>query len=223
MLACSAHQAFTPGPSLCLPVRKRLTKKGPDSYTEDVDWKELRECPDEVLDTTTPAPDQPPEVWEQHERDGHTPKLPDCPVCVEVHGSVVRRFASTSTSLHTLHLDTGYWGDLSLDGKRYFVVAGLRVQHEDKVLLVPFFIPVENKIGLVVSQEAFQLIDHVASCKQATPGFSRFQGASHFERPGHGTCQPRKHARQRGIHLATSPAHQPLSNGVAEQLVGLAK
>ena len=32
-----------------------------------------------------------------------------------------------------------------------------------------------------------------------------------------------KHARQRGIHLATAPAHQPQSNGVAERLVGLAK
>ena len=64
------------------------------------------------------------------------------------------------------HLDTGYWGDLSLDGKRYFVVAGLRVQHEDKVILVPFFILVENKTGLVVSQEVFQLIDYIAPCKQ---------------------------------------------------------
>ena len=51
-------------------------------------------------------------------------------------------------------------GDLSLDGKRYFVVAGLRVQHEDKVMLVPFFIPVENKSGLVVAKEVFQLIDY---------------------------------------------------------------
>ena len=34
------------------------------------------------------------------------------------------------------HLDTGYWRDLSLDCKRYFVVAGLRVQHDDKVMLV---------------------------------------------------------------------------------------
>ena len=39
-------------------------------------------------------------------------------------------------SLHTLHLDTGYWGDLnSLDGKRYFVAAGLRVQHETVVAI----------------------------------------------------------------------------------------
>ena len=60
----------------------------------------------------------------------------------------------------------GYWGDLSLDGKRHFVVAGLRIQHEDKVILVRFFIPVENKTGLVVSQEVFQLIGHIASCKQ---------------------------------------------------------
>ena len=107
-----------------------------------------------------------PEVWEQHERDGHMPKFPDCPVCVQEHGSVVKHFSSTTNSLHMLHLDIGYWEDLSLDGKRYFVVAGLRVQHEDKVMLVPFFIPVENKTGLIVSQEVFQLIDYIATCKQ---------------------------------------------------------
>ena len=60
----------------------------------------------------------------------------------------------------------GILGDLSLDGKRYFVVAGLRVQHEDKVMLVPFFLLVENKSGLVVSQQVFQLIDYIATCKQ---------------------------------------------------------
>ena len=52
------------------------------------------------------------------------------------------------------------------DGKRYFVVAGLRVQHEDKVMMVPFFTQVENKTGLIVSQEVFQLIDYIATCKQ---------------------------------------------------------
>ena len=60
----------------------------------------------------------------------------------------------------------GFWGDLSLDGKRYFVVTALRVQHEDKIILVLFFIPVENKTGLIVSQEVFQLIDYIATCKQ---------------------------------------------------------
>ena len=102
----------------------------------------------------------------QHERDDQLPKPPDCPVCIEEHGSVVRHFSSTSTGWHTLHLDTGYWGDLSLDGKQYFVVAGLRVKHDDKVMLVPFFVPVENKTGLVVSQEMFQLTDRIASHKQ---------------------------------------------------------
>ena len=53
---------------------------------------------------------------EQHERDGHMPKLPYCPVCGQEHGSVVRHFSSTSNSLHTLHLDTGYWGDIIPDG-----------------------------------------------------------------------------------------------------------
>ena len=131
--------------------------------------KELRECADEALDGTAPAPDRPPEVWEQCELDGHMPKLPDCPVCVEEHGSVVHHFGSTSTSLHTLPLDTGYWGDLSSDGKRYFVAAGLRVKHEDHVILVPFFIPVENKTGLVVSQEVFQLIDILPLASNSRP------------------------------------------------------
>ena len=87
-------------------------------------------------------------------------ELLDCPVCVEEHGSVVRHFASTSSSLHTVHLDTGYWGDLSLDGKRDFVVVGLRVQREDKIILAPFFKPIESKPGV------FQLINYIPSCKQ---------------------------------------------------------
>ena len=152
------------------------------------------------------------------------PKLPDCPVCVQEHGSVVRHFSSTSNSLHTLQLDASYWGDLSLDVKRYFAVAGLRVQHKDNVMLVPFLIPVENKTGLVVSQEVFQLIDYVASCKQlqAFHGSKvlrvlRDQGTEFVNQDFE------KHARQRGIHLAISPAHQFESNGVAERFVGLAK
>ena len=139
-----------PVPAFAHPVRKRLTKKGTDPYEEDTDMKELRLCADDTMDTrTTTVPVRPPEVWEQHERDGHMPKFPDCPVCVQEHGSVVKHVSSTTNSLHTLHLDTGFRGDLSLDGKRYFVVAGVRVQHEDKVMLVPFFIPVENKSGRI--------------------------------------------------------------------------
>ena len=52
------------------------------------------------------------------------------------------------------------------------MVVGLRVQHEDKIMLVPFFIPVQNKTGLVVSQDVFHLIDY-----RTTPGLSGFQGA----------------------------------------------
>ena len=118
------------------------------------------------MDTKLTIPSRTPEVWEQRERDGHMPKFPDCPVCVQEHGSVVKHFSSTTNSLHTLHLDTGYWGDPSLDGSRYFLAAGLRVQHEDKIMLVPFFIPIDNKTGLIVFQEVFQLIDYVATCKQ---------------------------------------------------------
>ena len=153
---------------------------------------------------------------------GPDPYDPGCPVCVQ-DGSVVKHFSSTTNSLHTLHLDTGYC-DPSLDGKCYFLAAGLRVQHEDKIMLVPFFILVENKRGLTVSQEVFQLIDYIATCKQ----LQAFHGSrvlrilsdqgTEFVNQG-----IEKHARQRGIHLATSPAHQPQSNGVARRLVGLAK
>ena len=37
--------------------------------------------------------------------------------------------------------------------------------------LVPLFIPVDSKSGLVVSQEVFQLIDYIASCKQLLQAF----------------------------------------------------
>ena len=90
-------------------------------------------------------------------------------------------------------------GNISLGGKSYFVVAGLRVQHDDKVIPIPFFTPIENKSDLTVSRE---LSD---------------QGSGFMDQDFE------KHARQRGIHLSTSPAHQPQSDGVAERLVGLAK
>ena len=96
-----------PVPAFAYPVRKRLIKKGPDPYEDYTDMKELRLCADDTTDTKTTVPDRPPEVWEQ-QRDGHMPKFPDCPVCVQEHGSVVKRFSCTTNSLHTLHLDTGY-------------------------------------------------------------------------------------------------------------------
>ena len=101
-----------PVPAFAYPIRKRLTKKGPDPYPEDADMKDLRMCAEETLVSSTPAAYRPPEVWAQHKLDGHMPKLPDCSVCVQEHGSVVRRFSSTTNSFNTLHLDTGYWGDL---------------------------------------------------------------------------------------------------------------
>ena len=148
----------------------------------------------------------------------------NCQIVQYVFSSVVRQFSSTSNSLQTLHLDTGYWGDLNLAGKRYFVVAGLRAQHEDKVMFVPFFIPLEHKTGLVVSQEVVQLIDYIATCKQ----LQAFHGSKVLrilsdQRTEFVNQDFEKHARQRGIDVATSPAHQPQSNGVAERLVGLAK
>ena len=132
------------------PTRKRLVKKGPDPYEESLEMKELRLLEEHLTDTPAHAK-RTPEEWERHERNGDYPKLPDCPVCIEEQGPVVRHYAHGSSSLNTLHLDTGYWGDWSLDEKRYFVAAALRVEQEGSGILIPFFVPVENKSALVVS------------------------------------------------------------------------
>ena len=72
-------------------------------------------------------------------------------------------------------------------------------------MLVPFFITVENKTGLLVSQEVFQLIDYIASCKQ----LQAFHGSNvlhtlseqgtEFVNQGF-----EKHARQRGICIGAT-------------------
>ena len=111
-----------------------------------------------------------------------------------------------------------------MDEKRYFIAAALRVEHDTSGILIPLFVPVENKSAIVVSREVFALIDWISNCKQ----IQAFHGAkitrilsdqgSEFVNQEFET-----HARLRGIHLATSPAYQPQSNGVAERMVGLAK
>ena len=50
------------------------------------------------MDTTSSPSTRPLEVWEQRERDGHMLELPDCPVCVQEHGSVVRHYACACSS-----------------------------------------------------------------------------------------------------------------------------
>ena len=154
-----------PVPPFAYPTRKRLVKKGPDPHEESLDMKQLRLLGEHLTDTPT-HPTRPPEEWERHERNGHHPKLPDCPVCVEEQGPVVRHYAHGSSSLNTLHLDTGYWGDWSLDEKRYFIAAALRVEQDGSGILIPFFVPVENKSAIVVSREVFALVDWISNCKQ---------------------------------------------------------
>ena len=77
-------------------------------------------------------------------------------------------------------------------------------------MLVPFFIPLENKTGLVVSQEVFQLIDLIASCKQLQ-AFHATRVLRILSDQGTEFVNQdfEQHARRRGIHLATSPARQP--------------
>ena len=92
-------------------------------------------------------------------------------------------------------------------------------------MVVPYFLAVENKSGLTVTKAVFQLIDQTNGCKreQSFHGAQilqivRDKGTELFNQ------ELETAARRRGsIHLATSPAHQPQSNGLAARLVGLAK
>ena len=64
--------------------------------------KELRLCADDTMDTKLTIPSRAPEVCEQHEWDGHMPKFPDCPVCVQEHGSVID-YIATCKQLQAFH------------------------------------------------------------------------------------------------------------------------
>ena len=84
------------------------------------------------------------------------------------------------------------------------------MQHENKVILRAFFTPIEDKSGLTIPQEVFQLIDHIASCKQ----LQAFHGSKvlHIKSDqGRELVSQdfKRLARLRGIHLSPSLAHQP--------------
>ena len=87
-----------------------LTKKDPE-----IDKR--KDVVDKVLDEAATKDQHPARVWEQHKRDGHLPKFPDCPVCLEEQGSVVRHAHSHNPSLRTMHIDTGYWDEVRQDVK----------------------------------------------------------------------------------------------------------
>ena len=65
---------------LAFPTRKRLVKKGPDPFEEDPDMKDLRLSGEQLTDMPSRPPTRSSEEWEKHERNGHIPKFPDCPV-----------------------------------------------------------------------------------------------------------------------------------------------
>ena len=64
-----------PVPAFAYPVRKRLTKKGPDPYEEDTDMKELGLCALMIQWIPRRLFLVVHQKWEQHERDGHMPKV----------------------------------------------------------------------------------------------------------------------------------------------------
>ena len=69
-----------------------------------------------TMDEPTGPPHRPANVWEGHERNRLLPTLPDGLVCVEEQGTNVKHAPNATRHLHTLHLDTGYWGEVSVDG-----------------------------------------------------------------------------------------------------------
>ena len=74
-------------------------RKGPDPHEEDPDMKNIRLLGEQLTDTPSHLT-RSPEEWERYERNGHIPQLPDCPVCVEEQGPVVRHYAQSSPSLN---------------------------------------------------------------------------------------------------------------------------
>ena len=73
-----------PVPAFAYPVRKHLTKNGPGPACEqDPEIDKLKDAIEKVLDEAEIEDQRPAAIWEQHERDGHLPKIPDCPVCLE--------------------------------------------------------------------------------------------------------------------------------------------
>ena len=103
-------------------------------------------------------------------------------------------------------------------------MAGVRVKHENTYMVVPYFLPVKSMSGMTVTKAVFQLTDQINVCNRV----QSFRAAhilrifndkgTEFVNQKFDTATP-----QRGTHVATSPAHQPESNGLAERLVGLAK
>ena len=221
-IAAYQHALLTkhdfPVTPFAFPTRKRLVKNGPDKFAEDPDMKDLRLSGEQLTDMSSP-PTRSVEEWEKHERNGHIPKFSDCPVCLEEQGPVVRHYAQRAPSLNTIHLDTGFWGDWSLDEKQYFIASALRVEQDKTGILIPFFVPVENKSAADVSREVFVLIDWISTCEQ----IQAFHGAKITRILSDQGAEFVNHdfetqARMRGIHLATSPAFQPQNNGLAERM-----
>ena len=112
-IASYQHQILTknefPVPAFAYPVRKRLLKTGPDpSLLENPERKILNELGANTMDEPTGPPQRPAHVWEEHERNGHLPKLPDCLVCVKEQSMIVKHAPNATPRLHTLSLYTGY-------------------------------------------------------------------------------------------------------------------
>ena len=127
-----------PTQAFAYPVRKRLTKKSPNPFVHD--------CAGEALDKTAAVPATPPEVC-----GNNMSEMAICQDYLTVQ-FVLKSICSSSFcqyGFESPHPSSSYRvlrGRSQLRRKALFVVAGLRVQHEDKPILVPFVMPVENTV-----------------------------------------------------------------------------
>ena len=152
---------------LCLSCAETPEQERPwPPQLEDLEMKSLTDLAASTMDELTGPPQPPAHVWGKHERNGHLPEPLDCPICVDKQGTIVKHAPNATPRLHTLNLDMGYWDEVNVDGKKHFVVAGIRVKHEDSYMVVRDFLPVENKSGLTVTKTVFQQVDQVNVCKK---------------------------------------------------------
>ena len=127
-------------------------KKGPDPFEEDPEMKDLRLSGEQLTDMPSRPPTRSAEEW-RSTKGTDTFQVPGLSCLFGRRRACCCHYAQNAPSLNTIHLDTGYWVDWSLDEKRYFIAAALRVEHAKAGILIPFIVPVENKSAAVVPEK----------------------------------------------------------------------
>ena len=146
-----------------------------------------------------------------------------CLVCIEESGSRVAHWRKKyDRQTGVIHLDLAAF-EPSTDGRKYRLVAAVTVEIDKVSKLTPIFVPMPKKdavSGLAAIKETLTLRSD-RNLRQITGSrITRIQA----DGGGEYNNQKLKDLRfEKNIVLSFSPAHQPLSDGIAERMVGMLK